>query len=96
MNKQIVVLKLFRLIAFVLFLLGTGISLNWLIVFGFGLKTHIDFTVNFKNTSREERIYNKDKAAAHLSKGLLSLSCGMVALWSTIQISKQIKRLDNP
>ncbi len=88
-TKQIFALKFLKVAAFVLFLMGTAVSVSWLITFVVGVNPKLI------NASSEQHTYSFNQGAKDFSKAAVSYGCGLVALYSATKIEQDIKRLSN-
>ena len=87
--KQIFALKFLKVVAFVLFLVGTGVSISWYATFV------VRINPNLVNASSEQHPYSISQGAKDFSKAAISYGCGLAALWSATQIEQQIKYLSS-
>lgn len=84
--KHILALKFLKVVALVLFLLGTGVSVSWFITFVAGINPNL-------LASKEGRIYPVSQGAKDFSKAAMTYGCGLIALKSAIKIEQEIKYL---
>ena len=93
-SQQIFARKFLKVVAFILFILGTGVSVSWFATFVTGIKTNVNHHASF-NASEEENSYSFTQGAKDFSKAAVSYGCGLVALYSAVKIEQEIQRLSN-
>ena len=78
-DKQIFALKFLKVVAFILFLMGTGVSTSWFITFV------VRVNPKLINVSSEQHTYSFNQGAKDFSKAAVSYGCGLVSLYGSDQ-----------